>query len=74
MRIIASPGDVTVLVCWCNKVKRAAELRLITCCYLGASRYVGFVVIMDDVRCSEKRKLTLSNLLVVMKNGGSGGW
>ena len=55
-------------------LKRAAELRLITCCYLGASGYVGFVVIMDGVRCSEKRKLALSNLLVVMENGRGGGW
>ena len=50
MRIVASPGDIAVFGSLVQQgLKRAAELRLITCCYLGASGYVGFVIIMDGV-------------------------
>ena len=53
MRIMASPGAVAVVVVWVQQgLKHAAELQLITCCYLGVNdiaqiRLVWLVVVMQ---------------------------
>jgi hypothetical protein len=50
VRIIASPGSLCGYWMITTSLKRAAELRLITCCYLGASGYEG---IWCDYVCCE---------------------
>ena len=52
VRIVASPGFFCGYLMITTSLKRAAELRLITCCYLGASGYEGNLCVSVCVVCS----------------------